>query len=735
MKKLFLILLISFISTTCSYAADQVEDMSNAINDVDQKFFQSSAVPTPELEVVKKENTVSQKNDDNGHMPFFKKTRLRIQRALKVRDLKNEQKQLQKEEKKLNKANWESGESELEDIEIDYMEEEDSLDDQADESILEDKNKKEKPLELKGEVKEQSTENEMLLDCEDVSFNEKTGDIEAVGSPVLSFPPQKVKLKADKMIYNKDANILKAMGNVVLTKDGMPIYGDYIQVNMNEENILMDNIIVSPPAFKIRAQKAASEDNKIVLTNGKIYSETSNKFRFITRMIGPDFTKMIIDEKDQNLLFSGGGKDSKLRIVASDINVNSRKDHDTVQVKNAAIYRDDKYLFRLPSFTAHTNKEQEYFEANYPEFGSQSRFGMFAGPGFVFDAPFGSVVKLIPLVNYKDDFGIGGAIKYKTAFNETNLMYGTGSDIFFLRGKQKLDDDLSLQYGSNAYMDEWFFGRRMPKYLVELVYDKSKTINDFVAEGKDLTFRNRISGAYAHDGEWNMASESIKSSGVGTMRLRYMAEAAQSLYKYKDEANRKSLELSLVMQGSAAVYGTGDTQFVGRIGPNIHTQYKYWMQDIGYFISGYSDHTPMPVYDMYRYGHSNVRIREAIRLNKYLTVGWAGSITLTNDSPNGELFQENTFMVSIGPDDLKVNLGYDFMRRTTYFTVAVMFDTKGTTVDFDRMEIKNPERLGRSDRKKDEEEIAFESSSVSKTKPKLQYAEVIDIEDPNKESI
>lgn len=735
MKKLFLILLISFISTTCSYAADQVEDMYNAINDVDQKFFQSSAVPTPELEVVKKENTVSQKNDDNGHMPFFKKTRLRIQRALKVRDLRNEQKQLQREEKKLNKANWESGESELEDIEIDYLQEEDSLNNQVDESSLDDKDKKEKPLELMGEVKEQSTENEMLLDCDDVSFNEKTGDIEAIGSPVLTFPPQKVKLTADKMIYNKDANILKAMGNVVLTKDGMPIYGDYIQVNMNEENILMDNIIVSPPAFKIRAQKAASEDNKIVLTNGKIYSETSNKFRFITRMIGPDFTKMIIDEKDQNLLFSGGGKDSKLRIVASDININSRKDHDTVQVKNASIYHDDKYLFRLPSFTAHTNKEQEYFEANYPEFGSQSRFGMFAGPGFVFDAPFGSVVKLIPLVNYKDDFGIGGAIKYKTAFNETNLMYGTGSDIFFLRGKQKLDDDLSLQYGSNAYMDEWFFGRRMPKYLIELVYDKSKTINDFVAEGKDLTFRNRISGAYAQDGEWNMASENLKSSGVGTMRLRYMAEAAQSLYKYKDEANLKSLELSLVMQGSAAVYGTGDTQFVGRIGPRVHTQYKYWMQDIGYFVSGYSDHTPMPVYDMYRYGHSNIYIREAIRLNKYLTVGWAGSVTLTNDSPNGELFQENTFMVSIGPDDLKVNLGYDFMRRTTYFTVAVMFDTKGTTVDFNRMEIKNPERLGRSDRKKDEEEVAFESSAVSKVRPKLQYAEVIDIEDPNKESI
>ena len=215
-----------------------------------------------------------------------------------------------------------------------------------------------------------------------------------------------------------------------------------------------------------------------------------------------------------------------------------------------------------------------------------------------------------------------------------------------------------------------------------------------------------------------------------------MAEVDQSLYKYLDEENRRSLELSMVMQGSAAVYGTGDTQFVGRIGPRIHTQYKYWMQDIGYFLTGYSDHTPMPVYDMYRYGHSNIYIREALRVNKYLTVGWWGSVTLTNDSPNGEMFQENAFIVSLGPDDFKVNLGYDFMRQTTYFTVAVLVDTKGTTVEFDKMEIKNPERLGHSDKKKDDNSVAFKSGTpkVSASK-KLQYAEVIDIEDPNKESI
>ena len=729
------------------FAAEQVEKMYQELNNIDNKFFESALLPAPEVKVENESKIVTEEEKYKDHMPFFKQTRLRIQGFLNARDKKMQEKRLEKNAKK-QAPDWLSGESELQDLEADLFEMEEGFGVDSDENEVKISNskkvKKEKKsdkeqlknadVELVGGVKEQATENEMVLDCDDVVYNDSNGDIEAVGNPVLIFPPQKIKMTADKMTYNKDSNILKAIGNVVLTKDGMPVYGDYIQVNMNEENIFMDNITTATTTMKICAKKATSDNNKLILNDGRMYSDNSFKYRFVSRMIGPDFSRMIISEEDQNLLMSGG--DTRWRLSASEIYVDSKKEHDTVQIKDAELYHNDKYLFTFPSFTAHTNKNQEFVEANYPELGSMSRFGMFAGPGFVFDAPFGSVVKLVPLVNYKDDFGIGGAIKYNSAFNRTQFMYGSGADIFVLRGRQELDDNLFFQYGSNAYMDDWFLGRRMPKYLAELVYDKGTTVKDFLVEGKDLRFRHRASAAYAHDGEYNMHTESIKSTNIGTMRLRYMAEVDQSLYKYLDEENRRSLELSMVMQGSAAVYGTGDTQFVGRIGPRIHTQYKYWMQDIGYFLTGYSDHTPMPVYDMYRYGHSNIYIREALRVNKYLTVGWWGSVTLTNDSPNGEMFQENAFIVSLGPDDFKVNLGYDFMRQTTYFTVAVLVDTKGTTVEFDKMEIKNPERLGHSDKKKDDNSVAFKSGTpkVSASK-KLQYAEVIDIEDPNKESI
>ena len=130
---------------------------------------------------------------------------------------------------------------------------------------------------------------------------------------------------------------------------------------------------------------------------------------------------------------------------------------------------------------------------------------------------------------------------------------------------------------------------------------------------------------------------------MGTTRLKYMAELAQSLYSYKNEEKLIRADLAWILQGSAALYGTGDTQFIGRTGPVLHTQYKRWMQDIGYFISAYDDNTPLPIFDTYRYGRSNVFARESLRLNKYLTFSWITSANLSDDSPNGKVFQENGF--------------------------------------------------------------------------------------------
>ena len=144
-------------------------------------------------------------------------------------------------------------------------------------------------------------------------------------------------------------------------------------------------------------------------------------------------------------------------------------------------------------------------------------------------------------------------------------------------------------------------------------------------------------------------------------------------------------------------------------------------------------------------------LSEILRLNQYLSVGWSGNINLSDDSPNGKMFQENRFVVALGPDDLKVRIGYDFVRRTTYFGFDVAFDTKGTSINYGKMTIKNPERLGKQEQK-EERKLAFSPAKKNEEKSNevkvfnkkqssnakrevLEYAQVIEIEDPDKETI
>ena len=58
---------------------------------------------------------------------------------------------------------------------------------------------------------------------------------------------------------------------------------------------------------------------------------------------------------------------------------------------------------------------------------------------------------------------------------------------------------------------------------------------------------------------------------------------------------------------------------------------------------------------------------------------------------------------------------------------------KGTSVDFDKFVIKNPDRLAQDD-KQYVKEVTFEEKGPA-TKVNKTYAEVINIEDPDKEAL
>lgn len=738
-KNLLITLFILFATSLPSKAAELIKSPKDLETLFEDTFYESpTSFSAPQVEV-QEGSTIKPVRG----MPLFKKTRIKITNYLREKNYKETLEQIEKEKQLQEQEEAD----ELEKLNKELNIKVDKSDKETDTS-KDKKSKKEevnvpegtKALELEGGVKKQVTSNDVMLDADNVDYDDKTMDIIATGSPVLVFPPQNVTIKADKMVYNKASNILKAYGNVEVIRDGHSAFGDFMQINMNEEDAFMDNTRSKLAMMTVNAEKSEMKDDKLTLYNGKFSSDESYLLNFHTRMIGGNnFNSMLIDDDDKSSLSTETGN-TAIHVKAKDIYVNAKRDHDVITLKKARINYGDVNIFNWPSITIHTNKKHEFFDANYPEFGSRGKLGMFLGPGFVFDTPLqgGSTLKVMPILNNKSGIGFGGMLKYRSATNYTDFAYGSSADVFVLKGKQFLDDKLYFQYGANSYMDEWWFGARMPKYTAELIYRDTGVIPSTIGKGLDLNFRHRFGIGYMQNNDENRYGESIQAADVGTIRTRYMAEVSQSLYNYRDVDNLLDFNLALVMQGSAALYGTGDTQFVGRIGPRVHTQYKYWMQDIGFFASAYQDGTPMQMYDMYRYGHANLYIREALRVNKYLTLAWSGTLTLTGDSPNGEMFQENSFIIALGPDDFKVNLGYDWVRRQTYFSFILAMDTKGSSVEFDKMEIKNPDRLAKSNEEDVELKVYDTENGYTGAKApakKMMYAEVIDIEDPDKEQI
>ena len=407
-----------------------------------------------------------------------------------------------------------------------------------------------------------------------------------------------------------------------------------------------------------------------------------------------------------------------INIKAKDIVITQKGEMEAITIKKMRVFKGDKIILKHPSLSLYTNKKHDYVETGSWEIGAYRGLGLYTGPGIIIPMPKGSVLKAIPMLNYKSGFGYGAVGRFSSGTNNTMAAYGTANEKAIVYGKQKLDDKLYLQYGMNSYMNEWFLGRRRPKYGVDLVYSDGYSTRNFLLNNQQATFAHRLEAGYYHDLDFDSHYEKLKGSQIGTTRFRYMAQGAQTLYSFVDKDELNSFSLKIVGQLSTSLYGTGDTQVVGRVGPMMHSQYKRWMQDIGILFAAYDDNSPLKVYDSYRYGKQNLIIRESFRVNRLLTLSWLGSITLTNDSPNGKDFQENAFYVSVGPDDLKFNIGYDFIRENLYCTVSVMMDAKGTHIEYDKLEVKQSKKAPV------EEKLVDKTIYVAPTKQVLQRAVV-----------
>ena len=678
-SKLISLLIFLFILLTLPSRADYT--ISDSDDFTGEAFFRSPLPVTNQAPVVQKESKRT--------MPPIKKLRLKIQNTMDERAIKTLDSNLAptapKQESHFADNNVDTSKyasdervEEFDDMVPDGFE--------ADEEAIVEKNKKKFFSGKKSKHEEEDEDKQdVILDCDNVDYDTPNYLIKANGNVNINFVNQKTTVKCDSLVFDRINNTIKAEGNVKIIKSGNVVTGDYIFVDLNEENALIENPITVSKSIEIRSKKGYVYGDKIVQEDGNLVVRDSYPIDFSPGRRGPKLQYMLKPQKDQ---FEEDLQKGVVKLKAETIKVKQKGDLEVIAIKRGKVSKGSRTIFKVPAIKIYTNKNHDYAESNIWEVGYYRGLGVFTGPGWVFELPKGSVFKAMPILNYNEGFGVGAMGRFSSGTNQTTLAYGSASNKFFALGEQRLDDNLTLIYGMNSFMDEWFLGRRRPKHGVGLVYDRSYSSNGFLVPHQSSSFTHRLEAGYYHDLDFDSKFEKVRSGGhMGTTRFRYMAQAVQSLFNYRNEEKLTQANLNIVSQLSTALYGTGDTQVIGMIGPHLRLQYKRWMQDIGYNFVAYDDNTPMRRFDSFRYGTQYLYLREYLRLCNWLTVSWFSFINTTNDSINGKTLQENTFYFSFGPDDFKFHIGYDFARELMRVNFEVLMDAKGTNVEYKKFEL------------------------------------------------
>ena len=126
------------------------------------------------------------------------------------------------------------------------------------------------------ETPKRTTPAKMTLDCEKMEFDNDTGELKTVGKVTLKSYPEKTKITADRATYDRNTNIIKLYDNVTLYKDNGIIKGDYMVVNLNEENVLINEPVGEFMMFKVTGREGYAYANQLETINGDI--ELSRKF-------------------------------------------------------------------------------------------------------------------------------------------------------------------------------------------------------------------------------------------------------------------------------------------------------------------------------------------------------------------------------------------------------------------------------------------------------------------------
>ncbi len=531
--------------------------------------------------------------------------------------------------------------------------------------------------------------------ADDTEFDQDKNTFLGTGNAVAIIGGQNSKLQADSILFDQSKQTIDARGNVSILRDGQITNGSAFKFDVNSDEYLITKPETQIEKTQIVARKSIGSKDGIAFKEGSM--DMPVPFFLAKNLANAPlgYREEIMEQKRHPEAYIPDHPSFKFK--ARKMVYERYKETGNLTIMGG---RMDFGTFSIPVGKLVCTVGQTDFKAvipTTPYVGNNLwSGGMNIGPQFNTAVGKKSVFSWSPMVQLGgrpsnstsgNSVGLAGRVAFTNPLYQAHFAYGSVSNLLIADFKATVWHTVRLQSGINRFLPDGMLGLTRARVALELndnhpfyniPYLSSlnfRTAAGWYQDNPQLVY---ISSNYAQlHGNPN---QTVMNSGYKVQEQ--VSFVTHPLFNFGDD---KWGAKGYIYGGAAArAYSTGDSSLIGQLSPILDVHMSRLRFQGGYTSSSVNGQSPF-VFDQYIQGQNSVFLQGDVKLNKYLSIGGMTGYNMTQ-----KLSYSKTLIAAIGPPDLKLIFGKDFILNNYRLGFNVLY---GQPVQFDKLVFKgNPDQ-------------------------------------------
>ena len=532
----------------------------------------------------------------------------------------------------------------------------------------------------------QASKNKAHFEGDDVNYDPDSGSFTIQGSAQLNILDQRVSLSADRIEYLPKESKLKAIGNVLINGKDQLTFSKSLEINLNNNDTYLNGVKTQTPMAAIIGKEGIVKSNK----NYRSADYSQGNFKMASPiqirggMLGNFESYRMTQNYNDAPIEALAQNSQSFSIKANKLTYHPDRIQNNLIIQGASLkFKNAPIKIPIPYYVMTAGESgQQMFGltlGNNPRTGAGD-FNVGPKLSFVLGDPKKKrAIHVSPFVQTGSSLGFGGMLKYSDLKNTALLGYGSAKGRGLAEVTSRLTKHNNFVYGWNSYSAGGItkqFAQVNDNRIIKIPIIGNFLQNNSISSMADASFindsqelRNRENNLFSRLQNDSLGGSNRQKDVLGFRFQESVAFSTKPIIDIGTEKYNAALRLDSV--SSARFYTTGDINLFTSLGPMIRVHgHKFTDFEFGYQQLLPVGKSPFG-FDQVIQGQQSFVMNGDFNLSKWLSIGGGGIYSVTRNN-----WVSQQIRLTAGPEDFKLSLGFDPVRKQINFSFNLLFNDK-----------------------------------------------------------